>query len=242
LSEEAAKALKIRKTRKPLDEVLLPVRLYLDDVGRIVEIIESSGIARIPAFSLRTGQHEVETGGAAALALLRDELGADSVRELHVTLIDMPSNEPVVSVDIQGTRVRLYAKDDTAASVGVLRQLRDFLTSRPRKLAGLGRKEGKANRWLIVLDACGISLGMNLVGFGAAQIPSNYPMIGGGLAFSALSFAVYWRSYKMGSIIILKRRAEEKSYWQRNSDEIVRDVLVGLLVGAVFWVLSLIFK
>jgi len=43
-------------------------------------------------------------------------------------------------------------------------------------------------------------------------------------------------------IIILKRRDEEKSYWKRNSDEITGNVLVSLLVGAVFWILSLIFK
>lgn len=178
-------------------ERIKPVRLFLDDIARLTEIMgEVSADVKIIA-------DEYELKDTEELA----KLGMDTVEHLVIS-----AESPTITLEFSPFSASLSCSDKVPRRIQI--NLRSFLQSRRRKLAWLFRNTVPAilAGFTFTLALTGVYRGIRLVIFGSI------------LLFALSVFWAWWgfRSYfRHYSLIMLKPRADQSSFWLRNRDSLV---------------------
>ncbi|NLI98210.1 hypothetical protein GX441_06075 [bacterium] len=130
-------------------------------------------------------------------------------------------------MNFESDRIWLYAGEDTITNRGVLVKVKEVL--KPRRLRfGWFSKTGWS--WLF-----GSIIGVFLEDFIEGIIKETWLVIVVGIAFGLIFVVwVFWAmniQTKRYSLIILKRRHEQESFWKRNKDKIIVALIASLISG-----------
>jgi len=178
-------------------ERLKPVKLFLDDITRVAEIVdETSKNVQITA-----DDYLLKDAGELA------KLGLDTVSHLVIS-----SENPAIKLEFSPFCACLSCSEKVPRRVHD--NIRSFLASRRRRLAWLFRHTMPAifAGFSFTLALIGINRGIRLVIFGSI------------LLFAMSVFWAWWgfRSYfRHYSLIVLKPHADNSSFMLRNRDSLV---------------------
>jgi hypothetical protein len=191
-----------------------PVRLFLDDISRLAEIMgEVSADVKIVA-------DEYELKDVDELA----KLGLDTVEHLVIS-----SDNPAITLEFSPFSASLSCSDKVPRRIQT--NLRSFLQSRQRKLAWLFRNTVPAilAGFSFTLALIGINRGVRLVIFGSILL----------FVLSVLwawwGFRSYFQHY---SLIVLKPRADQSSFMLRNRDSMVISAFFTMVGIAIPFIVS----
>ena len=208
----------MEKIFKHHGERLPPVRLYLDDIKKIIGILS-----------------EVSEN----IDLEADEYKYESLTELttqnlyQINSLTISSSDPYVSLHFAPDSVWLFITKDTAELRGIFEKIKKFLRSKRRKLYFMHKNPFLTSA--IIGTFSGLSLPLfpifirNLITTGAtARIILILSLATIWLIFIIIVFSwFFYLQYKRYSTIILMPRTEQTNFWQRNSDKLI----VGLIVS-----------
>lgn len=201
----------MRKLRKSRDEYLPPVKLFVDDVESVIEVMSKASSE--PTFNIRTEEYELDHARELS------ELNREYISELHVKLL-----EPSICLDIQSDEVRLHATEDTVTTRGVLEELNDFLRSRKVWLSVHDPITLFAIQALVITAAV-----LALIG----SFMKTYDILYGGFGLLAVTLLCLAQSSRRGSVIVLKRHTEQESFWRRNRDQITVGIISAIVGGMI---------
>lgn len=114
------------------DEDLPPVRLFVDDVEELVH--EMTKDEPNLAANLTTDKYELDS----PKDLVDPKMRANPPKELHINLIQAPSTNALITVDIRSSGVTLHAEEDNVLSRGILSKASEFLRSKQRRFSSYG--------------------------------------------------------------------------------------------------------
>lgn len=208
---------KMREITKSHGQRLEPVKLYLDDLERIVEVLRSvSSDIRIT-----TGQYALDNLGE--LPLLKREF----LRELEITI-----REPHVSLECSHSGIWLYISDDNPISRGLFDKVREILLQRRRLLAPLGFVSGLG----------GALFSAGLFALFRGMIKAHAITVVGAILCLALAIGAIWYSYweqeRGYAIIIPKYEMDAPSFLKRNADQVALAVISAILGGLIALLLA----
>jgi hypothetical protein len=197
---------------KPLYERIPPVKLFLDDVERIAELMGEVS-SRV---ELETEDYVLKEPSQLA------DLSCSSIHHLVIN-----GREPYVSLSLEPNSAWLYAESDTASSRGVFEKVKTALLARRRRLS----------RLTLNYSAVGMSIGFAFCGLASGIITRQWPLLLLGFVLACVAGPWRWWSYGLGfrrySTIVLRRRGDQESFWGRNADTLVV-ATISAAVGTVF--------
>lgn len=199
--------------RKPQSygEQLKPVRLYIDDLEQIVEVLQEV------ATDVEISTDEYTLTDIGQLPELKREF---------FTFLELATREPYISVNLKPNGIWLYIAKDDMVSRGAFEKIKRILVKRKRPFA-----------WLLhnsVMSGLFTGLALNLLGWGFIQGSS----VGRVLGIFALILGVWWSWYghkdhfTKYSLIIPKHRIDEPNFFKRNADDVVL-AIIAALVGSL---------
>jgi len=200
----------VRKIRGSLHRKLPPVSIFLDDVENLVDIVGRA--TSDPVVTLGVDEYSLDSVKEL------ESLGGRKVKELRVGL-KAEFNKPYVDVEV-GDSVRIYANMDTPASRGIVDEVEELLRPKRRILSF----EEARYVWAIWATMFAVGLGITL-------LPRTVWWSDLGFVFQAIGLVVLFRSMFVKSKIILRRRAQMQSFWQRNRDPIIVAAIASLLTA-----------
>lgn len=109
----------MQRINQPLQKEYSPIKLYVEELFRIEEILESAG----GKLKIKTKEHEFDN--------IQELFNLQKDREINH--IDLSIYNPYISVDLGKNSVRLYANSDDVTSMGIFAQLDKVLSSLRRK-------------------------------------------------------------------------------------------------------------
>jgi hypothetical protein len=209
------------------DEFLPPVRLYLDDITDICNVLHEV----CKRIAIETPEYE---------SIEPSELGnlpTQALREITITGFD-----PYISVRVRSRTLLLTAGGNDITSLGVMQKTKEVLLRRRRPIL----------RWLTGNAGVRVSIGMSVITFVvliAALTTPGKPqvryVVAGFLILGAVTLgqmAVVWLAFRGANWVILVPRKQAPNFWQRNRDAIVVNVIcavIGAVAGAVATVITL---
>ena len=209
----------MRRRTKSYSENVPPVRVYLDDIEKIAEIIAEVS----DEILLRTDEFDFED--ASDLACLNRE---------SINALEIRCSDPYLQFEFAPGSTRLYIGSDTPESRGTLEKVKALLLARRRRPGWL------REYWWLAAWFWLAPLSLLLHGIES----SAWLLIVAGIGCTCLLAVWLCWGYREAlyrhSVIVLKRRKEEVSFWKRNSDRIIVGIitaLVAALLGSGFTLL-----
>jgi len=212
----------------PYAEEFSRVVLYLDDLEKLVGVFRE--VCGPDSVRLITVAHELDD--LEELAKLQEELpkGLEIVAR---------TPDGLMVAEFKPYRVAFFAEKDTPVSRGVCAKIREALKSTRPFYWPLFTDWG----FLVLLVVVAIvtisvqfawfSLAPPLSGWSVAYIPI--------LWVAAFGFCILVRALSNSLFVIVpKRRSQAPSFWKRNQDQIVVNIIVALASGAIGWVVGLL--
>lgn len=210
----------MKKIAQSLGEHFRPVKLYLDDIEKIIETLSQVS----SKVSISTEDYALDD--AQQLASLKQE----QITYLHISL-----HEPYISLELKPSNIWLFAAEDEPISRGLFEKIKQILLKRERKFARIVHNG----------SLMGLLIGASLVLLVWGIAVSNILIIFVSIAWLILSVAFTWYGYqdqfKKYSIIIPKYEINAPSFWKRNSDKILLMILSAIFGGLVSLVLLKVF-
>ena len=155
-------------------------------------------------------------------------LGQDRIHRLEIGCRD-----PYLSVDLEPSRVFVYASDDRPEVRGVFHQLLDFLRTRSAPLPTLRRNTVLpsillvSSLWFLVPSPAGEAR-TDVLSISIALL-----LLVGSIIWIRLCFTNQFKKY---STIVLSSRVEAQSFWVRRRD----DILLALISAVIASLLTLV--
>ncbi|MBI4447236.1 MAG: hypothetical protein HY645_15195 [Acidobacteria bacterium] len=207
----------MQKLTKSRGEHLKPVKLFLDDIERIVA-------------TLREVSSEVEI--TTDEYVLADLSQLSDLKHECLTTLKLLNRNPYLAVDLEPSRVWLYIAEDTPTARGLYEKVRSILVQQRRPFAS-----ALISWWFPLM----ISAGM-VTAFLIGTIQSNPLAVGLGLVLFGFALWGMWYSHRVVtgrySIIIPKRRRESPSFLKRNADRIILAMISAIAGGIITSLLS----
>lgn len=202
---------------------LKPVKVYFDDLERIVEIL------RDVSSDISVSTDEYELGDITDLL---------SLNQLAIHELEISSKNPHVVLQLRASGARVYASDSTPICIGVVEKIRKQLKPRSRKLGWL------ISSFLPFMLTFMFPVGAFCFGLGwsisSVQSMNVRGVIGGILIsiLSAVTVGWFGRLFtKTYSTIYLRPKKEMPSFFARKKDDIALAIISGLL-GAILGALG----
>lgn len=198
----------MEKIEKLINQTFNPVILYLDDIKKIYELMESE---------------EPE------LRIITDDYILDNIDELSnlkresINVLQISKDHYNFRFEMGESDIRFVSGKDTPAISGIYLQIKEIMKKRERKLVSFFRSKA----FILIFPGIG---GM-LFWFGILRWKSVHAIVIG-LAIFLLTILISFK-YTFGSYqskIILKYKIDSPSFFRRNRDEII--------IGIVFYILG----
>lgn len=205
----------MKKLAKQLSESLPPVKLFLDDIEKIVEIAGELS----KEIELSTDEYSFANVNDLS-QLQQEELTALNV---HIYYFDLWLNftPSYVSLSVQG---------NTATHIGVFQEIKNFIQSRRRKFLTAYKN---VLIWILGLIGLGVVIAAPILHIRGLLLIGVFATV---IIIIALNILYYYITHRRYSIIILKRRIEQPSFLKRNKDKIILS-LFSAVIGAILYVL-----
>ena len=208
----------MKKIVKSYCEIIKPVKLYLDDLTEIVEILK--GACEEVCIQIE----DVQLDDLDEISSLRKEVIFD---------ISVRGYEPYVSVEMKPHTIHLYIQEDTPESRGLLEKVKTVLL--------------RCRRFTLFLDNAPYIFG-TLLGFsiGIFVILKERPMVFGILNLAlfmavVLSFKfVFNEKLKHYTTVVLKYKIETPGFFKRNKDRILLALISASIGAIVTYILTLL--
>ncbi len=204
----------MKRRSKPHSENLPPVKLYLGDIERIVEIL---------------GELSSDVKVLAEEYSLSDVSELTKLDQQALTQLEIEIRSPHISLEMSPYAVRLYIGEDTAESWGVFTKIKDLMHSRKRRLlAWLGTWAPTLPAMLAILSLFGAAVGVGAGDWALTVVAVCLLVVS--------VWMVKWtqtRILKKYSLIILKRRDQQQPWWDRNRDQLTVGLIVGVILALV---------
>ena len=198
-------------------ETFKPVKLFLDDIEKIVEILRETS----DEISLETDEFVIQD-----VELLMN-VGREYINELKIE-----SRNPYISIELGPNRIWLFIFQDTNESRGTLEKIKAILNLRRQRFYRFIHSP------VVIGLAAGGSLAVMIVG---ATAP-NWPMLGAGGCFLFItSIWMWWDEFGSKgkySMIIPKRHVEYESFWKRNKDMLIVGIVSAIIGGLITFLVS----
>jgi hypothetical protein len=212
----------MKRIKKPISKELPPVKLYLDDLKHIYEILKE----RVKSIEITTEDYEVED---------INQLKNLEIKKLHRLSIEC--SNPYITIEFHPSSASIYFAEDSTYNRGILSEIEDIISKRK---VFLGRF--LTSFWANFL--IGGLIGGSFIGM--LVMPKTYAWLFLALELIfILSMIFLWRfAFRSYSTIILLERKEESSFWKRNRDQIFI-VIIGAIAGSLvtifaLWILNLL--
>lgn len=198
---------------------LPPLKLYLDDLEYIVQLLESVS----SEVTIKTREHEL--ANLSELSTLKKKV----LRELHIL-----SKRPWISLDLTTNSVFLYTEEDLPANVGVFEQIYNRLIKGRTHLLNVVR-------WCCILLSLLLTV-IILVDLsfrtftGKFWLPDPTTLIVTCLNLVVLVLFFYFNARKrFYTTVIPKHRIDAPSFWENNWEKIAVAVFIALISFALGW-------
>lgn len=184
----------MQKLTKSHGELLKPVKLYLNDLERIVELLQEV------ATDVDISTDEYTLTDLNQLSELKKE---------HLTFLELEVSDPYISFNLEPHQVWLFIGRDDMVSRGTFEKIKQVLVQRKRPLAWLLHSSVTSGLFT------GLALGVLVTG---VSIGNSIIAV---LSTLALFLGVWWMWYghkdrfKRYSIIIPKYRVDEPSFLKK---------------------------
>jgi len=193
----------MRKLRKPIIKELPPVKLYLDDLKSIHDLLQE----KVKSIDITTEAYEVED-----IKQLKDL----EVKEIHY--LSIKCSNPYMSIEFRPSSASVYFAEDSTYNRGILSEIEDILNKRKSFLRSF-----LTSSWaeLVLGGFVGFSFVAMLVMLKNESLAYFWLFLG--LVLLSIFFSVH--SFRLGlwnyCTIALSKRKEENSFWKRNRDQIL---------------------
>jgi hypothetical protein len=220
----------MEKITKSRFESLPPIKLYLDDIEKIVEILGE----------LST-EIKIETDEYA----LRDVKEFASLNRERLTELSIQSSEPHLSLYIGSRNAWISIAKDIPPSRGTFEKVKDLLLLRRRKFSAF-LDIPYVNFLLGAMIGSGVVV--SIIGVIRLIIGTGLPpaMTIGGIMLLFIGSLLSWWSFRVSSkeysLIILKRRIDQPSFFKRNEDKILVGIIIAVVSVIFGWVLRTLIK
>lgn len=184
---------------------------YLDDIENIVEI-----------FREVSNDVNIETEGYS-FDTVQDlaKLGSDTINKLEIK-----TSQPYIKLEFDNFRISLYIEDDSPLLRGVFEKIKVIVNRRNKSFNRTFRSSTFGST---------ISNLFLFLGVVAALIQSWSLVVLALITATVFAFLSRWawnERFERYSIIVLKKRAENKSFLERNKDQIIL-IIISALSGAI---------
>jgi len=208
----------MKKIDKSISKEYLPVNLYLDDLENIHGILREVS----DSVSIETDEYKFDT-----IEEVASNRKGDRIKELHLKT----TTNPHVTLGFTPLWARIYVSSSEANGAGIFYKLNQVIEKRTRTL-----------KWLYSFYVPFIVGGIMLLSsrFLPSLTYSSSPFyVSLAVSVTALLFMwVIWITYvrlRKHSTIALIHRSTEKSFLQRNKDNLIL-VIISALLGAILGV------
>jgi len=216
----------MKKVYHSISKGLSPVKLYLDDIKKILSILKEESFSNI----------EIETTNNQ---YSEDEI--DSIQPSE-SLSQISSYNPFyINISFYsgyGGAVRIFAKVDTALAYGVINKIEFLLKSRRRRVFSIA-----TNIWFASLFPF---LGILTTFIFLLQERNTINLIISlSLLIGTLLIFLVLMSLDSGklcrkNIINLKKKKEQLNFWKRNEDQIISGIIVAIITSFLSVIITLI--
>ena len=212
----------MRKLKKSITRELPPVKLYLDDLESICDILKQ----KAKGIDITTEDYKVE-----------DVKQLKSLETKKIHYLSIKCSDPYITMEFYPSSASIYYAEDSTYNRGILSEIEDVLSKRK---VFLGRF--LASNWAACLN------GALIGGSFSAMIgmPKTYTWLFLALELLFILSMIFlcrfaFRSY---STIILLERKREVPFWKRNSDQILVAIIAAiassLVTVFVLWMFRLL--
>jgi hypothetical protein len=207
----------LQRKQKDIGSPLPPVTLFLDDLEKIVSIVQqvSDNIEIETDEYTLTGLQDLQKLKAEFINDLTFRCYADKdpIRKLY---------GPILAIRFKDDQAYLILAKETPAFRGILAEVRDFIMSRRRKWSRLTLTPTAPLIAGMLAPFVMLIGGMGKVGYVLA-LP-----VFGAIELICIIWG-WWTLHQKYSVIFLKRHTEAPSFWVRNRDQILVAILASLL-------------
>lgn len=199
----------MKEIRKPIRKEFPPIRLYLDDIDAIYEVLKKN----CGTVTIETDKYEISD---------TTQLKDIGVNEIHTMIFKC--QKPYIDIELRPFEATIYISEDSTVNRGILSQLEETLKKCERKIIRILVSTPSSFVAGALLAVALIQISDSLEGWLAIL-----------LTIITLSvFALFFvRSYRLSihqhSTIILSERRQTIGFSQRNKDRII----VGIIVAAI---------
>ena len=194
----------MKKIIGSLSERLPPVRLYLEDLENIVELLNEAD-AHI---EIQTQNHSFQD-----LTDL-EKLPVKSLQELKF----MTKGLLYISLDFEKRRTFLFILKNTGIQRSVFSKLQEFLISRRRQTFQFGKSWD--NQFYTINGVAFILLILYFVLCNIFNLDFLFSSIGGIVIYTVILILALVRDFTNKTVIYLKYKSEMPNFWERNNDQI----------------------
>lgn len=205
----------MKRIRRPISKELQLVKLYLDDLQQIYEVLKEKG----KNIKIIAEDYEIEDV---------NELSKLGIKKLHN--LSIKCSDPYITIELDTMWARIYFSEDTTYNRGILSEIEDVIRKRSNILS-----RSLASWWgyactLVLFSCFSVSTIVNM--------KNDITMIFGwiSLALLLLSIIALITSFRYKlmrySTIMLYAKKEESSFWRRNKDQILV-AIIAAIAGSV---------
>lgn len=207
----------MRELKKSISVDFPPVRLYLDDVEQLFNILKK----RAKSVNIETEKYELDD-----VAHLK-EIKSDKIHKLTLS-----SSNPYISIDFESDSARVYISEDTTLNRGILSEIEDVIKRCRRRIAHIFHKSHPEFYLSAVAALSVLQVHEYMKGwlFGAFTALIITPIVLGIIFYCKIDFYQY-------STIILSERHGQDTFFKRNRDGIVVGIIVAIITAVVTWLL-----
>jgi hypothetical protein len=199
-----------------------PVRLYLDDLEEIVNIMKES----CEQVDIEVGEYHLDSV---------DELPKMSQEVFHQMEISSP--DPYFSLDLDPSGIRLVIARDTPSSRGILEKVNAVLVRRGRWFAPLLNTP----MFVVALAMLFVLIFVPLL-FGFSPGPSITYQVLLNVAWFGVFLYVAYNCVKNFTTIVARRRIESPAFFKRNADKIIVGVVTSIITTLAYTIIANAFK
>ena len=208
---------------------LRPVRLYMEDLEHIIELI------KIRSLEINISDEDYKYDTLDEIQKYR----GDIIHDLSI-VAKKKGNWPLIRIGFSRENIKLFLHSEDEQIILLWHELKDFLKSKLKWYQYIfhpylqpGILSGSIG--LVV----GSILGLLIYGFSPEAVKiTNYIYIPFALIF--LFFLIFYRQFF--TILYIGRRHKVLNFWQRNRDKIILSISCVILGVALKWFLDELFK
>ena len=202
-----------KKSKSRLIENFPPAVLYLDDIEKIVTILEKS----FDTVSLSTEEFDEVT--SEELLKLASQTEGERFNRLQIKC-----REPHISLEFLPYKITAFISDERPETIGAIELIKGIIHSRKRRLFRLIKWSG--------LVVPGVLVGLFLSG--------SDKVLALGALISAILIGILSVRYEMSSSVIVKTttKSDTPNILSRNSESLIVAILAALVGSVVSYVLT----